>query len=235
MSNPGTPLKASRLPAVFRPPALPFRALRLAAVGGAQAALVALLAGWALPNGRFLALIPTGNASGWAFDVAVVLCAALGIAAVAFGPIGVVLALTLQARAVTLVDRADAKLGVWSTALASFVLWVVDAPLPVLGRAAPTLPSWGQLSIALLAVLGCAGGIGLFLVAHARRSLREAFVARAQRGEEPRFRVDAGPTGDVLVRTSGTSEENYRGWEEDAEMFALPPTTPPSERESAGQ
>jgi hypothetical protein len=72
----------------------------------------------------------------------------------------------------------------------------------------------------LLAVLGALGGGTAAVLARAREGRRRKFVARAEAGEVPGYRIEATEEGKVLIRVVSQGE-GYRVADFEEEVFEL--------------
>ncbi|HQY62164.1 MAG: hypothetical protein IPF92_11680 [Myxococcales bacterium] len=82
------------------------------------------------------------------------------------------------------------------------------------------LEPWGRRLLLAMAGLGTATGLASTLLARRREAARRRFVAEAEEGQVPGYRVDASPEGKVLVRVTSHGE-GYRVSDFREEVFAL--------------
>jgi hypothetical protein len=82
------------------------------------------------------------------------------------------------------------------------------------------LAPWGRRLLIAMSGLGVATGGVATLLARRREAARRKFVAEAEEGQVPGYRVDASPEGKVLVRVTSHGE-GYRVSDFREEVFAL--------------
>jgi hypothetical protein len=99
-----------------------------------------------------------------------------------------------------------------------------EEAVPLLNQAFRAPDSAATWTLVLLALLGLAAGLAATTLAARRERRRRRFVALAEAGEAPGFRVDATTEGKVLVRVASPEPGAYRAASpeaEDEELFAL--------------
>lgn len=130
---------------------------------------------------------------------------------------------------------AGEERGEWLVGLTCVVLSVVGLLVAVVGSRVQPTPSFeladvypslallepvGRWLLYAMAGLGAAAGGASTVLARRREAERRRFVAQAEEGQVPGYRVDASPEGKVLVRVT-THGEGYRVSDFCEEVFAL--------------